>query len=1088
MKESSALYLKGGVGSGLSFRISNLFNNTNKNILFICDDREKAAYFLNDFENIIGDDNVFYFPSSKKNLNNFKNLDNTNILIRSETLSKINNPKNKVLILTYPEAIFEKVLSKNILNKSTISIKKNSIVSMDSINELLFEYKFHKVNFVSQPGEFSIRGGIIDIFSFSNHHPYRIEFNNDSVESIRSFNVVNQLSIENLTEIKILPNTSNSFIKSKRKNIIDFFSENGIVIHQNVDYTLDKLNNLFSKAQTDYKLSKNKSSLNPDLLFSSMENFKINCNKGTRILLQKSLMIKTSQTLSIEQSPQPAFNRKLDRLINHLNINSDNNFSNFIFCSNYEQKKRFNEILEELDQKVNYKTLVIPIHQGFEDSEVKISGLTDHQIFERYHKFKLKSSYTKSQSLSLKELTHLKIGDFVTHIDHGIGYFGGLQKIEINGSQQETIKLFYADRDVLYISIHSLYKISKFNGKDGKTPKIYKLGSVAWKNLKQKTKSKIKKIAFNLIEVYAKRKKKIGFAFSPDSYLQVELEASFLFEDTPDQIKANLEVKKDMESEQPMDRLICGDVGFGKTEIAIRAAFKAVENSKQVVILVPTTILAFQHYKTFLNRLKDFPVNIEYLNRFKTNSERKKILENLKSGKIDIIIGTHQLINNKIIFKSLGLLIVDEEQKFGVGVKEKLRTLKTNIDVLTLTATPIPRTLQFSLMAARDLSIISTPPPNRYPIESEVIRFNENIIKNAIIYEIQRGGQIFFIHNRVDNINEVSQLIQRLIPKAKIRVAHGKMKGKDLEINLLDFMNNEFDILIATTIIENGLDVPNANTIFINNAQNFGLSDLHQMRGRVGRSNKKAFCFFITPDYNSISKDAQKRIQAIEQYSELGSGIKIAMKDLEIRGAGNLLGGEQSGFINDIGFETYHKIIQEAINELKENEFKDLFKNENKNLKNYVKEVKIDSDFEILIPDNYINTVSERLKIYKQLNTIKSEDELSSFKKNLKDRFGKIPYQVYDLFDTIRLKWKVSKLGIEKLIIKNNECSAYFISDKNNEFYKSKDFTLILNWIKKNPKKLLLKEKTLKLGLRLILRINNIESINALNKLFSELK
>ena len=676
-------------------------------------------------------------------------------------------------------------------------------------------------------------------------------------------------------------------------------------------------------------------------------------------------------------------------MVAHLNENKERGYHNTLFCSNEQQAKRFHDIFEEMEEKVHYQTKVLPIYEGFEDLEAQWACFSDHQIFERYHKYQLKSDRRKKETLSLKELTQMEVGDYVTHIDHGIGTFGGLQRIDVDGKWQEAIKLIYGERDILYLSIHSLHKISRYAGKEGSVPKIYKLGSKAWKALKQKTKKKVKEIAFDLIELYAKRRQKIGFAFDPDSYLQWELEASFLFEDTPDQEKATQAIKADMESVRPMDRLICGDVGFGKTEVAIRAAFKAVDNSKQVVVLVPTTILAFQHFKTFSQRLKDLPVRVDYLNRFRSTKDKNQILKDLGTGKIDILIGTHQLVNKNVVFHDLGLLIVDEEQKFGVAVKERIRSLKANIDVLTLTATPIPRTLQFSLMAARDLSIIATPPPNRYPIESEVVRFSEVQIRDGILYELQRGGQVFFIHNRVENIMEMAGLLQRLVPDARIAVGHGQMEGKKLEHTLLRFMNGEYDILIATTIIENGLDVPNANTMFIHNAQNFGLSDLHQMRGRVGRSNKKAFCYFITPPYSAMSSDAQKRIKTIEQFSAIGSGIQIAMKDLEIRGAGDLLGGEQSGFINEMGFETYQKILQQAIEELKENEFKDLYETDSSDrLRSYVKEVQIDTDLEIYIPDDYINIVKERLALYQELSQLKTVKELQEFEAQLIDRFG----------------------------------------------------------------------------------------------------
>ena len=717
--------------------------------------------------------------------------------------------------------------------------------------------------------------------------------------------------------------------------------------------------------------------------------------------------------------------------------------------------------------------------QASSTPDAGIALYTDHQLFERYHKFQLKNGYAKQQAISLKELNKLEMGDYVTHIDHGIGKFGGLQKIEVEGKKQEAIKLIYGDRDILYVSIHSLHKISKYNGKDGTTPKLFKLGSAAWKKLKQKTKSRVKKIAFNLIQVYAKRRMRKGFQYAPDTYLQHELEASFLYEDTPDQEKATEDVKRDMENERPMDRLICGDVGFGKTEIAIRAAFKAVDNGKQVAILVPTTILAFQHANTFKKRMADLPVNIDYLNRFRTPKEKKDILERLENGQLDIIIGTHQLVSKKVQFKDLGLLIVDEEQKFGVAVKDKLKSIKENVDVLTLTATPIPRTLQFSLMAARDLSVINTPPPNRFPIDSRVIRLQEEIIRDGISYEIQRGGQVFFIHNRVENIQEVAGMIQRLVPDAKVRIGHGQMDGKKLEELMLDFMAGRFDVLVSTTIVESGLDVSNANTIFIHNAHQFGLSDLHQMRGRVGRSNKKAFCYFITPGYESMTPEARKRIEALEQFTELGSGFNIAMKDLEIRGAGDLLGGEQSGFINEIGFETYQKILSEAIEELKDNEFKELYEEVEGTpiQKEFVKDTQLDTDFELLFPDHYINNISERLTLYTDLNEVKDETGLEKYRQILLDRFGPLPEEAEDLLNSVRIKWLATHLGLERVIMKKGKFLGYFLADQQSDFFQSPRFTRILQYVQAHPKQIKLKEKQTRNGLRLLLVVDEVHSV-----------
>ena len=881
-----------------------------------------------------------------------------------------------------------------------------------------------------------------------------------------------------------MPNVENKLLQENRESFLKYISSETVIFTKKTDLLFGKLDKLFQKSEDAFEqLSKDIKHATPNELFSDGNTIKDQLLGFSRVSISINKSdLKSDYSHNFNTKPQPVFNKQFDLLIDDLNTNTKNGITNYLCCTNEKQTQRFHDIFSSLDeenknQEIQYKAIVFPIHEGFLDLETKIACYSDHQIFERYHKFNLKNNASKKQTITLKELTNLEVGDFVTHMDHGVGKFGGLQKIDVEGNQQEAIKLIYGDRDILYLSIHSLHKISKFNGKDGKPPKIYKLGSGAWKKLKQKTKTRVKEIAFNLIKLYAKRRLEKGFQYNPDSYLQHELEASFMYEDTPDQFTATQDVKKDMENEQPMDRLVCGDVGFGKTEVAVRAAFKAADNGKQVAILVPTTILAFQHFKTFTERLKDFPITIDYLNRFRTAKQRSEVIKGLKDGSVDIVIGTHQLVNKKVEFKDLGLLIIDEEQKFGVGVKDKLKTIKENVDTLTLTATPIPRTLQFSLMAARDLSVISTPPPNRHPIETNVIRFHEEAIRDAMTYEISRGGQVFFVHNRVQNIKEVAGMLQRLLPNAKIGIGHGQMEGKKLEELMLSFMDGDFDILVATTIIESGLDVPNANTIFINNANNFGLSDLHQMRGRVGRSNKKAFCYFITPPYDMMTDEARKRIEALELFSDLGSGINIAMKDLEIRGAGDLLGGEQSGFINDIGFDTYQKILKEAIDELKENEFKDLYNKEEKGPKEFVKEIQIDTDFEILFPDDYINIVSERLNLYNELGELTGEIGLQEFEKKLIDRFGEIPSQVEDLLNSVRIKWIAKKLGIEKLVLKQKRMIGYFVSDQQSEYYNTQSFTNMLQYVQKNSKMCVMKEKETKNGLRLLITFIKIDSV-----------
>jgi len=1073
--------LKGVTGSSLSFIISEAFKKADTPFLIILNDKEEAAYILNDLEQLVGEKDVLFYPGSYRRPYQIEETDNANVLLRAEVLNRINSRKKPAIIVTYPDALFEKVVTRKELDKNTLKIKLEDTLSLDFFNEVLFEYQFKRVDFVTEPGEFSVRGGIVDVFSFSHDEPYRIEFFGDDVESIRTFDVETQLSTNQVTKITIIPNVENKFLSETRESFLKYISPKTVVFCKNIELLSGRIDSLFEKAEEAFtKLSSELKHQTPAELFVNSSFLKSQFQEYRLIHFGGSNKdISTSHNVTFNTKPQPSFNKKFDLLIENLNENHKEGYTNYLFCSSELQAKRFHDIFDDITKQVHYKTLVFPIYQGFIDHDLKVVCYTDHQIFERYHKFQLKNGYAKKQAITLKELTKLEIGDYVTHIDHGIGKFGGLQKIDVEGKKQEAIKLMYGERDILYVSIHSLHKISKFNGKDGAPPKIYKLGSAAWKKLKQKTKSRVKHIAFNLIKVYAKRRLEKGFQYAPDSYLQHELEASFIYEDTPDQSTATEDIKKDMESERPMDRLICGDVGFGKTEVAIRAAFKAVDNGKQVAVLVPTTILAFQHNRTFKERLKEFPVTVDYVNRFRTAKEKRETLENLEAGKVDIIIGTHQLVSKNVKFKDLGLLIVDEEQKFGVAVKDKLKSIKENVDVLTLTATPIPRTLQFSLMAARDLSIINTAPPNRYPIESHVIRFSEEIIRDAISYEIQRGGQIFFIHNRIENIKEVAGMIQRLVPDAKIGIGHGQMEGKKLESLMLSFMNGEFDVLVSTTIVESGLDVTNANTIFINNANNFGLSDLHQMRGRVGRSNKKAFCYFITPPYDMMSNDARKRIQALEQFTELGSGFKIAMKDLEIRGAGDILGGEQSGFINEIGFDTYQKILAEAIEELKENEFKELYDEvEGHHEKVFVKETQIDSDFELLFPDDYINNITERLNLYTQLNQVKDEEGLLKYEKELIDRFGELPTQVEDLLNSVRIKWIANSIGLEKVVMKKGKLIGYFIADQQSPFYQSKLFTHVLQFVHKNATICKMKEKQTRNGLRLLLVFEQITSVD----------
>lgn len=1112
------LQVKGLIGSALSFVITNAFKETDNPFLLIFNDKEEAAYYLNDLEQLIGENRVLFYPGSYRRPYQIEETDNANIRLRAEVLNQINSRKKPAVIVTYPDALFEKVVTRKELQKNTLKIKVGDEFSTEFINEALFEYNFNRVDFVTEPGEFSVRGGIIDVFSFSNDAPYRLEFFGDEVDSIREFDIQTQLSTDKIKTAKIMPNVENKMVEESRESFLNYIKAKTVIFLKNFDLCGARLDELFEKAETAFtELSDDIEHDNPKDLFCDrallkrkLQDFTV-AELGNQVFLQNSSpdgdeqdkvlnrvqddsfvvpednsLARDDNVIEFHTKPQPSFNKKFELLTEDLIAHQRQGYTNTLFCASKKQAKRFHDIFEaqqenteEGDTAMQYKTTVLSLHQGFIDEVGKQVCYTDHQIFERYHKFRLKTGYTKKQAITLKELNSLKVGDFVVHIDHGIGKFSGLQKIDVEGQPQEAIKLIYAKRDVLYLSIHSLHKISKYNGKDGAEPTLHKLGGTAWARKKKKTKTKVKHIAFDLIKLYAKRRMKEGFKFGPDDYMQHELEASFIYEDTPDQGEATEAVKKDMENLRPMDRLVCGDVGFGKTEVAIRAAFKAVANGKQVAVLVPTTILAFQHHRTFTERLAEMPVTIDYLNRFRTGKERRNVLENLKTGKIDILIGTHQLTNKKIKFNDLGLLIVDEEQKFGVNVKDKLKTLKENVDTLTLTATPIPRTLQFSLMSARDLSTITTPPPNRFPVETNAIRFSEELIRDGISYEIERGGQVFFVHNRIDNIKEMAGMIQRLVPDAQIGVGHGQMEGKTLEELMLRFIQGEFDVLVSTTIIENGLDVPNANTMFINNAHNFGLSDLHQMRGRVGRSNKKAFCYFITPPYSVMTEDARKRIEALEQFTDLGSGINIAMKDLEIRGAGDLLGGEQSGFINDLGFDTYQKILNEAIEELKENEFKELYQEtEDIEDKVFVQDVQIDTDFALQFPDDYINNITERLNLYKKLNDLKTEEELKQFEKELIDRFGELPSQAVDLLNSVRIKWIAQKIGLEKVVMKRRALIGYFIANQDSRFYQTENFTKVLQYVQTHPSLCTLKEKETRQGLRLLLRFDNIDSVD----------
>ncbi|MDP4266171.1 MAG: transcription-repair coupling factor [Bacteroidota bacterium] len=1079
----------GVTGSARGIIASAIIKKLRRPHLFIFPDREVAAFFLNDLENIFGEQElpfdskrILFYPTSYKKPYQIEEVDNANVLQRANVMSKINAHEFNPVIVTYPEALSEKVVTKEYIESNTFSVNKGDNISVDFIIDFLVSYEFERTDFVVEPGQFSIRGGIIDIFSFSSHLPYRIEMMGNEIESIRTFDPSSQLSVTYLENLTITPNIQNRTLNERRQTFFEYMSANTVVWIETFDLCIDIIRKEFEKAVNIYEgLGTEIKHLSPDELFLDEKIFVEQVKKFSVVEAGKRSYFSPDETVTYNINPQPPFNKNFELLLQNLIENKNNNYTNLLLSDNQKQIQRIFSIIEDIlvNNKsgrtigdIDLKPIETQLHEGFIDKDLRVACYTDHQIFDRYHRFHLDESFARKDAITLKELYDLQPGDYVTHIDHGVGRFGGLEKIDVNGKQQEAIRLIYKDNDILYISIHSLHRISKYRGKDGTEPVVNRLGSNAWNNLKKKTKQKVKDIAKDLIKLYAERKSKKGFSFSPDTYIQNELEASFIYEDTPDQIKCTTDFKKDMESESPMDRLICGDVGFGKTEIAIRAAFKAVNDNKQVAVLVPTTILAMQHYKTFSDRLKDFPCNVDYINRFKTTGQQSESKIKLKEGKTDIIIGTHRLVSKDIEYKDLGLLIIDEEQKFGVSAKEKLKMIKSNVDTLTLTATPIPRTLQFSLMGARDLSVINTPPPNRYPIHTEVHPFKEEIIRDAIMYEVSRGGQVFFIHNRVENITEIAGIVQRLCPDVGVRYAHGQMDGHKLEEIMLSFIENEFDVLISTTIVESGLDIPNANTIIINNAHHFGLSDLHQMRGRVGRTNKKAFCYLLAPPLSLLTPEARKRLQAIEEFSDLGSGINIAMKDLEIRGAGNLLGSEQSGFISEIGFDMYHKILDEAIAELKETDFKDLFHEEKH--EDFVKDCHIETDLEILIPDAYVSNSTERLNLYKELDNMDTEENLVAFRERLIDRFGPVPPQTEQLIDTIRLRWVTKELGFEKIVLKTNTFKGYFISNQESPYFQSGRFTKILEFIQMNPRICKLREDKNKLSLTIV----NIKTIN----------
>ena len=1062
------IYCGGLYASAASLFASALVEKSPCPFVFILGDLEEAGYFYHDLTQVLGTERILFFPSSFRRSVKYGQKDAANEILRTEVLSRLQKGEEGLCIVTYPDALAEKVVSRQELSENTLKLHVGERVDTGFITDVLHSYGFEYVDYVYEPGQYAVRGSIIDVFSFSSEYPYRIDFFGNDVESIRTFEVDSQLSKEKKESIVIVPDLA---VTGKvTTSFLDFIPKDTTLAMRDFLWLRERIQDVHDESLTPQALASQEAEENGGITLEGKlidgSEFTVRALDFRRMEFGNKPTGTPDATLTFHTTAQPIFHKNFDLVAESFKEYLNRGYALYICSDSTKQTDRIKAIFEDRGDDIPFTSVNKTIHEGFADETLRVCLFTDHQLFDRFHKFNLKSDKARSGklSLSLKELNQFTTGDYIVHIDHGVGQFGGLVRTEVNGKMQEAIRLIYQNNDIIFVSIHSLHKLSKYKGKDsGEPPKLSKLGTGAWEKMKERTKSKVKDIARDLILLYSKRKQEKGFAYSPDSFMQHELEASFIYEDTPDQMKAPADVKADMENDRPMDRLICGDVGFGKTEVAIRAAFKAVSDNKQVAVLVPTTVLAFQHYQTFSERLKDFPCRIEYISRARTAKEIRETLKDLKEGNINIIIGTHRIVGKDVTFKDLGLLIIDEEQKFGVSVKEKLRQLKANVDTLTMTATPIPRTLQFSLMGARDLSSITTPPPNRYPVQTEVERFNPDIIREAINFEMSRNGQVFFINNRIQNIYEMEVLVKREVPDARIAVGHGQMEPEKLEKIILDFVNYEYDVLIATSIVESGIDVPNANTIIINNAQQFGLSDLHQLRGRVGRSNRKAFCYLLSPPLSSLTQEARRRLQAIENFSELGSGIHIAMQDLDIRGAGNMLGAEQSGFIADLGYETYQKILEEAVDELKAEEFADLYSNATENRPDtgseYVRETYIESDLELMFPPTYIPNDSERVSLYRELDKMEEERDILAFTERLKDRFGKVPKEGKELIRVVRLRRMAKTLGMEKVILKKGQMSIFLVTNPESPYYESEAFDKLLGFIQKHPRECTLREQ-----------------------------
>ena len=1077
-KTSRNIFLKGLNGSGAAMIIASLFSKRRGSYVCVLNDLEDAGYFYHDLVQLTGGDGIYFFPSAYRRAIKYGHVDPANEILRTEVLSTLQDPTAPFIIVTYPEALAEKVISREVLKENTLKISVGERLDNMFVSDVLDEYGFEQVDYVYEPGQYAMRGSILDVFSFSYEFPYRIDFFGNEVETIRSFDVETQLSKEKLDSIYIVPEMT----KGNRTNssLLDSLPSETLLASKDMAWVKERIWNeepIIGDEESFANIEQLRAKLitGEDFLHAALGFCRLHF--GTRPTGV------ADATLTFSMEAQPIYHKNFDLVSESFHKYLEDGYTLYILSDVEKQATRIRAIFEDRGDDIPFTSVNKTIHEGFADETLRVCLFTDHQLFDRFHKFNLKSDKARSGklSLSLKELNQFTTGDYIVHIDHGIGQFGGLVRTEVNGKMQEAIRLIYQNNDIIFVSIHSLHKLSKYKGKDsGEPPKLSKLGTGAWEKMKERTKSKVKDIARDLILLYSKRKQEKGFAYSPDSFMQHELEASFIYEDTPDQMKATADVKADMENDRPMDRLICGDVGFGKTEVAIRAAFKAVADNKQVAVLVPTTVLAYQHFQTFRERLKGLPCRVEYLSRARTAAQTKAVLKGLKDGDVGILIGTHRILGKDVQFKDLGLLIVDEEQKFGVSVKEKLRQLKVNVDTLTMTATPIPRTLQFSLMGARDLSVISTPPPNRYPIQTEVHTFNEEVITDAINFEMSRNGQVFFVNNRIANLPELKAMIERHIPDCRVAIGHGQMEPTELEKIILDFVNYDYDVLLATTIIESGIDIPNANTIIINQAQNFGLSDLHQMRGRVGRSNKKAFCYLLAPPLGSLTAEGRRRLQAIENFSDLGSGIHIAMQDLDIRGAGNLLGAEQSGFVADLGYETYQKILTEAVHELKTDEFAELYADEIKGEgqisgEEFVEECQVESDLELLLPANYVTGSSERMLLYRELDGLTLDKDVEAFRSRLEDRFGPVPRETEELLRIVPLRRLSARLGAEKIFLKGGRMTLFFVSNPDSPFYQSKAFGKVIDYMMKYTRRCDLREQNGRRSM-LIKNVTNVET------------